>query len=212
MGRLEEIISESIRKVISEVDSFEWSREEFDGIDDERYKDYLRSTHNENFEGKKYYHTVINRKWMDWKEVIRSVFRNGLVPVDNGENGRLIWFSSNPKEYSGNGKLTLSLEYGSENRAEYNLINPSEGGMFALWPIPFGAMEIYDCPIMYGRNFVLNAGNFRNSEDFVRSLDGCVRNQGSVTVFSDVAEMFFGSKATTGIFGKDNVKVEKLFV
>lgn len=93
------------------------------------------------------YHSVIDRGGIGTEEVIRSVVRNGLVPRNNGEVGGVIWFNPHCNEYMGNGRLTVRLKMTPENIRDFEITGDG-GTFFAHRTIPFGRLEVVDCPVV----------------------------------------------------------------
>jgi hypothetical protein len=114
---------------------------------------YIKRLLRENLESNgiiRLYHKIGNKQGLDIVELIRGIFKHGLVPHDNGEVGSVIWFSPDYNDYAAGGTFVVAYDYDrSKTYAENNGISyPSWGSPFGNEQIPFDALEVIKVPIM----------------------------------------------------------------
>lgn len=101
------------------------------------------------YDGKVFYHTVLDRKDLGYLNLCKKIYNEGLRCNDNGElGGDAIWFAPDSEEYNQlRDHLQFALEYNAENKEKYDLYTDG-GTMFAHKDIPFGDLTLICCPIM----------------------------------------------------------------
>jgi hypothetical protein len=139
------------------------------------------------------YHRIGNKKGLDVVELIRSVFKNGLIPHDNGEVGPVTWFSSNYDDYAKNGVFVVAYDYDkSKNHDENDGVTYSSwSAPFGYEQIPFNKLDVVKIPI------IKIHGQYISNEDVIRYIDKSKMTpetfneiSGEVKIFRDLFNMY----------------------
>lgn len=162
------------------------------------------------FIGKRAYHVVGGRYTSDAIEAARSVYHNGLVPHDNGENGNVIWFFVGKPFYE-DYTLMFSIDITPENYEKYEM-RVDEPNMWVHKPIPFSDLHVECAPML-----LLNNGHIFDSKTinskvitncFAKSFRQCDDYIKPVTVFTDVAPKELVDKLDPN---STDIKFDRLF-
>lgn len=160
------------------------------------------------FIGKRAYHVVGGRYTSNAIDAARSIYRNGLVPYDNGEVGNVIWFFVGKpfyKDYT----LMFSIDITPENYEKYEM-SVDEPSMWVHKPIPFSDLHVECAPMLLlnsGYILVNNIDNFITS-GFATSFSHWDADVKPVTVFTDVAPKELVDKLDPN---SPDIKFDKLF-
>ncbi len=115
------------------------------------------------------YHRVGTKGDLTVPELIKSVYKNGLIPKDNGEMGKVIWFSDNYEDYAKNGKFVVAVDFdtavnGYENN-EYGMLYEGHNG-YAMNTIPFDKLIVIKIPVI----IFTNNGHVMSSEEVIEFI------------------------------------------
>ena len=163
------------------------------------------------------YHSIGNKKGLEIVELIKGVFKNGLVPYDNGEVGSVIWFSPDYNDYAAGGSFVVAYDYDrSKSFEENNSISYRSGQPpFGYKQIPFDALEVIKVPMMVINN------RLSSNEDVIRLINESVITperlnniSGKVTIFGDLFNQYVQPKIDQLNFldGIDQSKVKLINV
>ena len=84
-------------------------------------------------------------------ELIKSVYQNGLIPKDNGEVGKVIWFSDDYNDYAQKGNFVVAVDFDTATNGytnnEYGIRYDGHNA-FAINTIPFDKLIIIKIPVL----------------------------------------------------------------
>lgn len=173
---------------------------------------------NENSSVKKLYHQTRFSI-----EKFRSIFKNGLIPRDNGESN-CVWFSVDNEFYRGvPNSLTLSVDFNDEfkNKHRFN-DNVSVINVYDI--VKPNELNIVDCPFLIDAesgDIILNISSRDSLKRFSDKRGyGCIseyiinnkqlKDKGLI-LFGDLYNMYVESGTFDYFSGVDNIKVINLF-
>ena len=158
--------------------------------------------------GKKAYHVVGGKISSNVIDAARSVYRNGLVPSDNGEVGNVVWFFVDKPFYE-NYSLMFSIDITPENYEKFEM-NVDEPSMWVHKTIPFEYLNVECAPmLLLDSGYVLpNKINRIITNGFANNFENWMPEAKPVTVFTDVAPKELLNQLDPN---SPNVKFDKLF-
>ena len=139
------------------------------------------------FIGKRAYHVVGAKYVSNVIDAARSVYRNGLVPSDNGEVGNVTWFFVG-KPFYNNYTLMFSIDITPENYEKYEM-GVDEPNMWTHKPIPFSDLNVECAPMLLlnSGHILVNKIDSLITRGFATSFSRWDADVKPVTVFTDVA-------------------------
>lgn len=129
----------------------------------------------------KLYHRIKNKESAPLDKFVKGVIKNGLITHDNGEIGKVIWFSDNFEDYAKKSNFAVSIEYNEINKKKYELYYDGGRNGFAYKNIPFKDLEVVKMPIVSVRNRIT-----LSSDEVITSIEKGILTSGKLNILNGV--------------------------
>ena len=160
--------------------------------------------------GKKAYHVVGRAPGEEGNilDIARKIYREGLVPCDNGEVGSVVWFWMGEPFYK-DYNLMFSIDVTPKNREMFGLV-VDEPNVWATKTIPFEYLNVECAPMLLLNNGYILPNKEDNviSKGFAANFENWMPEARPVTVFTDVAPAELLNQLDAN---NPNVRFDRLF-